>query len=105
MPEAGAGARGAILGEGASKPPGEGSGRRGSRCRRRDGHFRFGAHLAGYVPPAELKAAEFGGGGIGGLWMFFCCVPGRVQREGPPRVGHPWICVGRTSSCGCVSVR
>ena len=54
-----------------------------------DGHFRFGAHLAGHLPPAELEAGEFGGGGIGGLWMFLCCVQGRVQREGLPGCGAP----------------
>ena len=86
-------------------PPGKGLPRRGGQVEVAgggggDGHFRFGAHGAEYLPPGELEAGEFGGWSIGGLWMFLCCVQGREQREGPLVVGHPWICLGRTSSCG-----
>ena len=98
MPEAGAGSR--SWGRGLSSPRGRVSEGEVAGGGGGDGHCVFGAHLAGYLPPAELEAGEFEGWSIGGLRMFLCCMQGRVQREGPPGVGHPWICLGRTSSPG-----
>ena len=81
-----------------------------------DSHFQFGAHLAGYLPPVELEAGEFGGWSIGGLWIFLCCVRGGCSGRapwvwgtpgyvwvGPPLVEEPVVASqeGEASAWGC----